>query len=112
MTVYEFTKALFDEAQFPKRMTIETAAEDIRNFRLEGWELPEDITPESYRDEWNSFLPESMYFRYYGVLEWLEPDQFYAEPWKCLDFVEGDDQQMYEIVTKGDCPCEFRYTIV
>ena len=56
MTIHEFTKRLFDEAQFPERMTIETATEDIRNFRIEGWELPEDITPESYRDAWNSFL--------------------------------------------------------
>lgn len=112
MTVYEFTKALFDEAQFPKRMTIETATEDIRNFRLEGWELPDDITPESYLDAWNSFLPDSMYFLDFGVLEWIEPEQFYAEPWEYICSAEGDDCELYAIVSKGNCPYELRYTIV
>lgn len=56
MTVYEFTKSLFDESLFPKRMTIETATEDLENFRIDGWELPEDITAEEYAEIWNGFL--------------------------------------------------------
>lgn len=51
-----------------------------------------------------------MYFTDYGPLEWLEPKEYYAEPWKYLRTAEGADGEMYDIVIQEDYPCELRYT--
>ena len=60
MTTYEFVRNLFDaDRNGVGRITVEDAALDLRNFRAEGWDLPDDITPEAYAEIWNGFLPES-----------------------------------------------------
>lgn len=51
-----------------------------------------------------------MYFKEYGDLDWLEPTDYYKEPWKYLCSAEGEDELPYDIVIKGDYPCEIRYT--
>ena len=39
-----------------------------------------------------------MTFENYGKLEWLEPEDFYAEGWKTLGTDRAEDGQMYDIV--------------
>ena len=51
-----------------------------------------------------------MYFKDYGDLEWLEPSEYYAAPWKYVRMEEGEDGELYDIVILGDYPCELRYT--
>lgn len=53
-----------------------------------------------------------MYFSYYGFLKWLEPTQYYAEPWSYHCSAEGDDGEQYDIVRNEYEEDEFRYTIV
>ena len=50
-----------------------------------------------------------MYFSDYGFLTWLEPQQYFAEPWRYLRSAEGEDGQMYDIVFQHDTE-EVRYT--
>lgn len=51
-----------------------------------------------------------MYFSYYGgILNWLEPQQYFAEPWKYMRTVEGEDGEMYDVVMHQETG-EFRYT--
>ncbi len=55
----------------------------------------------------------TMYFDEYGNLEWLKPEQFYAEPWTYLEAATGEDGERYAIVViKGDNSHEIRYTII
>lgn len=57
MTILEFVSNLFDAHPVtPERMTIEQAEKDLQNFRREGWELPNDITPAEYMEEWNALI--------------------------------------------------------
>lgn len=35
-----------------------TAIHDLDNFRTDGWDVPEDLTPESYMDMMNSINAE------------------------------------------------------
>ena len=53
-----------------------------------------------------------LYFTDYGTLEWLEPKDYYAEPWKYLCTAEADDGERYDIVIRGDYPCELKYTTI
>ena len=53
-----------------------------------------------------------MYFEEYGELEWLEAADYYADAWKYLRSAEGEDGELYDIVIKGDYPCELRYTTI
>lgn len=54
----------------------------------------------------------TMNFEGYGEIEWLEPEQYYTEPWKYLEMATGEDRERYDIVVNGDYPCEIRYTII
>lgn len=57
MTISEFVQSLFDSCPVtPETLDIDTAAEDLDNFRSDGWTLPDDITPESYAAEWNRLV--------------------------------------------------------
>ena len=54
MTVYDFVVDLFNSCrEGAEPMTIDDAAADIENFKREGWQLPEGITPEEYAETWN-----------------------------------------------------------
>ena len=54
MTTAEFVRELYDSTSTsPNGITVDQAAEDIRNFRSDDWDIPEDITPEEYAAEWN-----------------------------------------------------------
>ena len=58
-------------------------------------------------------MGEKMKFEGYGELEWLEPTDYYAGPWKYLEAAKAEDGEMYDIVIKDRCyPCERRYTVV
>ena len=50
---------------------------------------------------------EKMLFRRYGVLDWLSPEEYYADKWKYLHYAYGSDEKKYDIVEKDD---EYRYT--
>jgi hypothetical protein len=54
-------------------------------------------------------MKKMMYFKDYGKLEWLDAEQFYAEPWKLVCAAEGDDGEMYDILVKDG---EYRYSQV
>ena len=55
------------------------------------------------------------YFEGYGYLEWLEPEQYYAEPWIYHGSTTAcgmeDSGELYAIVINKDTD-EFRYTII
>jgi len=58
-TAREFVNRLMDDAQdIPTEYTIEDARTDLRNFRAESWELPEDITDESLFEAMNEWVDE------------------------------------------------------
>ena len=55
-TAREFVAELFDSCFFVAgKMTVEDARDDLRHFRAEGWEIPEELTPELYAELWNEF---------------------------------------------------------
>ena len=60
MTIREFVNEMFDAARVDgnELMTLDTAKTDLANYRAEGWELPEDITPEAYMEAWNELVNE------------------------------------------------------
>lgn len=50
-----------------------------------------------------------MYFEGYGMLEWLEPADYYASDWTYKGFLDGADGVEYDIVFSRSTQ-EFRYT--
>ena len=58
MTKREFVENLFNENRNgnPELMDIETAENDLNNFRLDGWDIPEDLTAEEYAEIWNDLV--------------------------------------------------------
>lgn len=59
MTISEFVQDLFDSCSVtPEYMDLQTAADDLNNFRVYGWDLPEGIVPETYADTWNALVRE------------------------------------------------------
>lgn len=52
-----------------------------------------------------------MKFEVYGELEYLDPENFYSEPWSIYDTAIGNDGLEYAIVISGD-RTELRYTNV
>lgn len=60
MTAYEFVTDLYNEADTDQltAMTIETAAADLGNYARDGWDIPDDLTPELYAEIWNELLDE------------------------------------------------------
>ena len=55
---------------------------------------------------------ETRIFEDWGELEWLEPTDYYAGPWKHLETAEADDGEMYDIVVINGYPSDMRYTNV
>lgn len=53
-----FVADLFDNALDASPMTTDIAAEDLSRFRAEGWDVPEDLTPNEYAEIWNRFCSE------------------------------------------------------
>lgn len=52
---------------------------------------------------------EKMWFRGYGFLEWLEPEEYWKDSWEYHRIAYGSDEQEYDIVElNGD----YRYTNV
>lgn len=59
MTMREFINNLFLNCpDTPAMMTVEDAAYDLENFRADGVDLPEGITPEAYAEAWNEAVTE------------------------------------------------------
>lgn len=59
MTKFEFVQFLWEHAMNydGTHMTLEDAAADLANFRRQdGWDVPEDLTPEEYMSMWNSLV--------------------------------------------------------
>ena len=54
MTMIEFINNLFlHHPETPATITVEGAAYDLKNFKADGVDLPDDITPETYAEAWN-----------------------------------------------------------
>lgn len=55
-----------------------------------------------------------MKFENYGNLEWLEPEDFYADAWYILDTDTAEDGETYDIVLlkKSDDDDIIRYTTI
>ena len=43
-------------------ITVEQAAEDLSCFRAEGWDVPEDLTPEEFAEILNRFVSGEVLF--------------------------------------------------
>ena len=62
ITTTEFVRDLWESdpnGSHTELLDLETARNDLKNFAAEGWELPEDITPESYMEAWNELVREN-----------------------------------------------------
>lgn len=54
MTMLEFINNLFlHHPETPAPITIDDAAYDLANFKADGVDLPDGITPETYAKAWN-----------------------------------------------------------
>ena len=54
MTMIEFINNLFlHQSEAPAPITVEDAAYNLENFRADGVDLPNGITPETYAEAWN-----------------------------------------------------------
>lgn len=61
MTAYEFVRNLWENSDsYDTMMDIETAQQDLDNFRSESWDVPEDLTAEEYASIWNELVNENM----------------------------------------------------
>jgi len=106
MTTYEFVRNLFDaDSNGVGRLSVEDAAQDLRNFRAEGWDLPEDITPETYAEIWNGFVPESRTI-YVAESSRKDGDTFTL----CASFDRADAFQAADVERYLLTPCERRFT--
>ena len=57
MTLSEFVRNLFENSNdYTTRMDIDTARQDLDNFRRSEFDMPEDITPEDYMEAWNELI--------------------------------------------------------
>lgn len=57
MSIYDFVQDLFNSCPVtPEKMDLDTARIDLANFASEGWEMPQDITPEEYMTVWNELV--------------------------------------------------------
>ena len=60
MTISEFVQNLWENDRtgaYSEMIDLETAKADLEMFkRQDGWDIPEDITPEAYMDEWNEHV--------------------------------------------------------
>ena len=62
MTIREFVLKLWENdpnGSTTERLDLDTARIDLDNFRADGWDLPEGITPESYAEAWNELVNEA-----------------------------------------------------
>lgn len=60
MTLSEFVRNLFENSDdYTTRMDIETARQDLDNFRRSEFDMPEGITPEDYMESWNELVDEN-----------------------------------------------------
>ena len=55
-------------------------------------------------------MSDTRIFEEWGELEYLEPTEFYAGPWKHLEIAEADDGEEYDIVVIGGYPSDIKYT--
>ena len=62
MTITEFVRNLWENDSYGNDSTLmdlETAKYDLKMFADEGWDLPEDITPENFMETWNEIVREN-----------------------------------------------------
>lgn len=52
----EFVCDLWQNSGDTQRMDIETAAGDLENYRADGWDIPDGLTPELYAELWNRLV--------------------------------------------------------
>lgn len=52
-----------------------------------------------------------MFFEEYGMLEWIEAEEFYANGWSIYGTATGEDGETYDILldSRGN---EFSYSII
>ena len=54
---------------------------------------------------------EKKYFEDYGFLDWLEPTEYYADPWTYVGCIKDDYGEKFDLV-RNITTMEMRYTIV
>lgn len=64
MTTYELAKQVWENCIDPEGLkrcgySVEDAAADLENFRADGWDLPDGITPEEFATAVNEVVEES-----------------------------------------------------
>lgn len=64
MTTYELAKQVWENCIDPDGIskngyTVQDAAADLDNFRADGWDIPDDITPEEFAAAMNEVVEES-----------------------------------------------------
>ncbi len=50
-------------------------------------------------------------FEEYGILEWLDPEEFFAGPWTTYEKATGQDGEQYDVVLRTD-KTELRYSTI
>ena len=60
MSITDFVESLIREYRGTlEPMDLDTAKIDLNNFKRDGWDLPEGITPEEYAETWNELIANS-----------------------------------------------------
>lgn len=63
MTTYELAKQVWENCIDPDALanayTAQDAAADLDNFRADGWDIPDDITPEEFAEAMNEVIAEA-----------------------------------------------------
>ena len=60
MTISEFVRNLWENSSdYTTMMDIETARQDLDNFRRSEFDMPDGITPEDYMEAWNELVADN-----------------------------------------------------
>lgn len=51
------------------------------------------------------------YFRDYGLLNWIEPTQYYEDPWSYVGIGQDENDEEWDIVYNKDT-YEYAYTMI
>lgn len=57
MTASEFVRDIWlNSDEYRTTMDIDTARHDLATFASAGWNIPDDMTPETYTEMWNNLV--------------------------------------------------------
>ena len=94
MTAREWVENLFNEDRNDAEpMSVRTAESDLRNFRAEGWDVPEDLTAQEYMEIWNELCGAGDAEYTYYLDPCFNYGDFSESKWALFRSEAGDDDR-------------------